>query len=591
VPQYTLVAVKRELSNVNPDGEPTKSSLRMLRMYLREKHRRWWKVVGGESRPKRWIPQWQPPEKWSEDLRQGGQGEYLPHSDYWGPDRWQPSGAHPEDVRATPQDYVGVIEDTEPPPASWRPTAREAEETHSQDWRECPACGQRGRDILGSCDSSPTERARFAPPKGQRRWTQGAAAAAFERRMARAVRPVDMGDEPTRKELGKFWLLRHRAEQCSTSVAILQRHAISAGDRIERLAVPLRCRTRECLRCSVFAGQYAARRMEFQWTQLLTLTLRQDQCSEAHAWRWVSRWVSKLMTRLQMIARKGVKQCGCWSNPERKDHAEIVLSGDKLTYCWVIEPHKKGWPHVHIAWDARYVCFDRVRELWWEITGIRKSGSWVVKVGSTERIPNYLVKYLTKGTFSTKLLAYMFRRRIWASNVRRTSQFESGYQLIDVVKGADADRAVDVSGPPLTSKESFWAAKEHHWTFLEGANGKYNSWYISGQISDIAVSCMRDDVAEKSKERAEYEWEREMHRLRLKSRYGVVFGGRLEEKYLDREDLLMKRCQQVMAGRDKDGKSPGLAERACREPGRDSALRAWILSRTGASGAPATVGV
>lgn len=553
MPTYTLTDVRRELSDKNPCGADRPSALGVLRRYLRNAHRRWWRVVGGVSKPPRLLRTWKAPAGWAERAVQGSPVDTIPSSDHWSPTRWEPSGAHPEDVRAVPHEYLGTVLDDSPEPKGWRPTARELSETHARDWSHCAACDERRDHILGGCDSSPTGRERS---ELQSSWTPHSYRKrdrAHRRRVERGARQVDRGDEMTKGEWSKYWTLRHKAHLCCSAVAILQRSLPAAGNRIERIAVPLRCRTRECLTCSVLASQHATVRMEAHWTQLVTLTLRQDRCSEAHAWRNVSRWVSKLMARLYAIGSRDSKRCDCLRGWCRKIHPEMILTGKKLMYAWVIEPHKKGWPHVHIAWDAKYVCFDLVREMWWEITGFAGSGSWVVKVGNPDRIPYYLAKYLTKGTFGTRLLAFMYRKRIWASNVPLKKKEETGYQLLEIRTEKGCEGLISKDRPPLVKDPSGWTAPERHWDFIDGADGKYSKWGISEQISDITLMAMQADAAQAHKERAEYSWNKALLRVKLKSRFNGGIDVSTPWKYLDSEGRALRGARECMERRDRDG--------------------------------------
>jgi len=75
-----------------------------------------------------------------------------------------------------------------------------------------------------------------------------------------------------------------------------------------------------------------------------------------------------------------------------------------LTYIWVIEPHKSGYPHLHILvfTEISQLLQDKIKQLWSEKY---KAGSKEHGVDFTTRISeedinslrNYLMKYIAKG--------------------------------------------------------------------------------------------------------------------------------------------------------------------------------------------------
>jgi hypothetical protein len=88
-----------------------------------------------------------------------------------------------------------------------------------------------------------------------------------------------------------------------------------------------------------------------------------------------------------------------------------------LTYIWVIEPHKSGYPHMHILVFAEIsqLLQDKIKQLWSEKY---KAGSKEHGVDFTTRIPeedinslrNYLMKYIAKGFVITNT---KFSETLW----------------------------------------------------------------------------------------------------------------------------------------------------------------------------------
>lgn len=306
-------------------------------------------------------------------------------------------------------------------------------------------------------------------------------------RIEKLVRPPDLGDGLQDRELAYLAHIRHKSSLCCHAVAVLDRHLPAAGERIQRLAVPMRCRTRICASCSWIKAQRATHRMEGPWTQLVTLTIRRTGISEAHAWRWISSWVSKLMARLYDKWRRPRLYCECSRSPKRTPHCEMETHGDLFQYAWVIEPHAQGWPHVHIAWNLTYGCFDLVRDLWEEITGQERPQTNVRTDVTPERIPYYLAKYLTKGGMSEWQLALIAGRRVWASTVPQKPGEETSYQLVDILTGDSAQRALYGEEARLPSSASLAGVMSSYLEPAESVRGKYTTWYLPEWASDAEL--------------------------------------------------------------------------------------------------------
>jgi len=549
----TLAALKAALSVRNPDGSPLPSAIAQLRLYLRRGHREWWSLVHGVGRKPAHLPQF----SHTEAEREGGQAATLePLASSWAVwtrDRWMVPEVYTPNPSQRLDHALGVVEDEDTAARRRRPTARMMAETHHRRYADCAACEARAGTILGGCELTFPNVPPSAPDPDAKRWSADAAHRARARRIGKMRRPADKGNELSPVEWSRYWSLRHKASLCCSATAVLQRHLPAAGEHIERMAVPLRCRTRECAPCAQVIADHAKVRMEAPWRQLVTLTLRQDATSEAHTWRHVSRWVSKLMTKLHKIARRGTKVCKCFERRHDHEHSNIIADGEPFKYAWVIEPHKKGWPHVHIAWTPRYVCYGLLRELWWEVTGIEGSGTWTEKLKDVWKIPYYLSKYLSKGRFSTRLLALMWRRRLWASNVKRPERVDLGYKLIEIQKGSRAQLSLDTSQPPLVRDESGWVAESHRWWFVEGKSGNWNKWEITSADADSASIGLREEVWRVAEEDQEWEWDRSRRvaKLTLDAGYGHVLG--VKKKYLDIETIIVRAWRKGFTY-DADGK-------------------------------------
>ncbi len=112
----------------------------------------------------------------------------------------------------------------------------------------------------------------------------------------------------------------------------------------------------------------------YKWI-LLTLTLRRDipLCT---AWANIGSWVSSFLHNLRTyFYRKKVK----------------------VPYFWVIEPHKDGYPHVHILIAFPFLPIEKIQS-WWRWS--EPQGVDVRFIGSDlNQVKNYVLKYLLKNQY------------------------------------------------------------------------------------------------------------------------------------------------------------------------------------------------
>lgn len=109
-------------------------------------------------------------------------------------------------------------------------------------------------------------------------------------------------------------------------------------------------------------------------TKFVTLTCRPpgDRTPEEQA-----RWMKERTRRLFEL----------W----RRKHPRAVVE-----WLAVVEAHKSGWPHIHVAARAPFLVKEELSALWRELTG-----SYVVRIMKVRRqrgFARYLAKYLTKGS-------------------------------------------------------------------------------------------------------------------------------------------------------------------------------------------------
>jgi hypothetical protein len=120
---------------------------------------------------------------------------------------------------------------------------------------------------------------------------------------------------------------------------------------------------------------------------LLTLTLYRSVGIEK-AWRSINRWISRFMNRFRSYLR--------------------TVHGKDISYLWVVEVHKDGFPHVHVLFRMPYVdpklTFSRLIDFfhsWWvDDEGnqlcARHGVDLKIVRGGVDEVRAYVLKYLVK---------------------------------------------------------------------------------------------------------------------------------------------------------------------------------------------------
>lgn len=104
---------------------------------------------------------------------------------------------------------------------------------------------------------------------------------------------------------------------------------------------------------------------------------------------------------------------------------------DDFTFVWVLEPHKMGYPHMHLLvfGEVPQRVQDKIRELWIKRYGIAgKAGvDFAIKTveGDIDSLRNYLMKYISKSLYSDEMspceivyqsMLYKHGYRLWDSS-------------------------------------------------------------------------------------------------------------------------------------------------------------------------------
>jgi hypothetical protein len=298
--------------------------------------------------------------------------------------------------------------------------------------------------------------------------------------------PMDRGNELTERECSGLVSAARRSALCGRSACVLQRRVVAPGVHLERVVVPMRCGLRRCSECRKQKKAVAIRRMDGRWRQFVTFTIPHDECSRYHAWRHASRWMTELMERLRKEGRYETRQCVADGCRGRDSHPSVCHDGGKFDYAWVIEPHKDEFPHWHIAWTASYVCYDYLREIWQEITGLSCGNIKTIAASRPEHTTNYLSKYMSKGVYPDDVLAIMHRKRLWASTIKSPVVWSKGYKVVDFMT---AERArIDERCPVFVRSE-----------FDTGVTGMLEYWqlekFVPGVVTKFVFNCGSEATA------------------------------------------------------------------------------------------------
>lgn len=413
--------------------------------------------------------------------------------DHWSPHRSEPSGCHPRDNR---QPIMG-----ERPlafPADERRAVRairglRSADEHREPYSQCVACWPAGPANLVS-DGSSQPKAKIAKmTRARRRKCKLAQEMISRARRERRGVPMDRGDSLTDREASILVHSARRASMCGSAVAVLQRRLPAPGMHLERCLAPMRCGLRVCALCSKDRRYDAIARLKGPWTQFLTFTFPHKACSVYHAWRHVSGWVTKLMERVRKAARKPPRQCLEANCISRHNHYEIRSEG-RLEYGWAIEPHPdSGYPHIHVVWTAEYACYDWLRRIWMDITGMGLGRIDSRPVRQTGGISDYLAPYITKSVYSDEILAIMHRKKLWASTMRSKEKWEKGYTVLHFMRREAS--GIDRKEPPFPSDDDDIGVTslERYWVNTRAHRGVHAKWVLDCGVEEMVNQAMEQE--------------------------------------------------------------------------------------------------
>jgi hypothetical protein len=242
---------------------------------------------------------------------------------------------------------------------------------------------------------------------------------------------------------------------------------------LERLVAQRWCGTRQCPDCDAQRRERSASRVSGPWRTLLTLGLPSRDVTIRQAWSGIHRWISRLMRSVRRAASfEGGGPVRVSVDRADYCHALKIAAGKRrellstVDYAWAIEPHKSGYPHVHIATTADWI--DRA----WLISAWREATGASVRCGRAERVRDasetchYLAKYVSKTSLPMDILAVLYRRRLWACTLPVWEE-DASWSPEPPHEDASPWRSVR---DPLA-----WGAA-HGWTLESSAPGRYAAW-------------------------------------------------------------------------------------------------------------------
>ena len=231
---------------------------------------------------------------------------------------------------------------------------------------------------------------------------------------------------------------RERSASCGSTWLDLRGQS-TKNERVtdHRWLTRCRCGRRGCGPCFKTFAKRAAKRLIGEWKLILTLTLPQKGRDVGNAHRTIAAMMTRYCARLRGLVRRKSSLC--------------ELDG-KLQYAWVIEPHKSGWPHVHMVLSASWLSIEWARCMWADLCGTRSAWVEIEEVRDQTACRDYLCAYLTKAVWSDDLLAIHYRRRLWASTMPEKEDDGPVWTVADTLPAGEALEVI--------RHASEWAARE-----------------------------------------------------------------------------------------------------------------------------------
>lgn len=279
----------------------------------------------------------------------------------------------------------------------------------------------------------------------------------------------------TEDERARLRHMARQAESCGSRWAMYRGWESGEGGDFEvRLACPTRCGTRACPECYKRIREREAFRVWGPWRLFFTFTVPRARASIADAWREVHIWIEQLVREMRREAyiasiqdAENAELKKPFSDARREVARSRIRTESTLLYAWVIEPHKDGYPHVHMVVDSEWVDFEWLRETWSRASGVMSAWVYGERVYQVDGACRYLSKYISKSTLTLDILAIMYRRRLWATNLERPEKQESKWFAETRISSVEARNAADAEDSAFYDKG---------WEYVAGKRNKYAIW-------------------------------------------------------------------------------------------------------------------
>jgi hypothetical protein len=181
---------------------------------------------------------------------------------------------------------------------------------------------------------------------------------------------------------------RRRKHRASCSAGVPSRYLVGRNKETGDVSVfGLDCRQRTCRRCGPKRSSRIRKTLDKMTmacagrTLFLTLTLPQDDPSAIHAaWLGFAGRFKRFWKRLKRSLPACMRE---------------------VTYAWVLEPHKSGWPHLHmLVFGIRFIHWRKVLACWKAVGGGHVDVQRVKGDASS-----YITKYVSKQQWADEDLA------------------------------------------------------------------------------------------------------------------------------------------------------------------------------------------
>lgn len=279
----------------------------------------------------------------------------------------------------------------------------------------------------------------------------------------------------TDAERGRLRHMARQAESCGSRWGMFRGfESTDAGDFEVRLACQTACGTRACPKCYQKIREREQFRVWGPWNLFFTFTVPRSRASIGDAWREVHLWIEQLVREMRRESRIATIEDGenaalrkPFSAGRRMQARSRVKGVSQLLYAWVLEPHKDGYPHVHMVVDSEWVDFEWLRETWSRAAGVMTAWVYGERVYQIDGACRYLAKYISKAQLSLDILSIMYRRRLWATNLERPAKPEPRWFTEERVTSAEAYLAAEMEDGAFQGKG---------WEYVAGKPGKYAMW-------------------------------------------------------------------------------------------------------------------